>query len=213
MQAMIDQLFAADANTAMAATQQFDARGARSAADANAILEALAREAASKGGVYKPKHHLLAAIQSCESGEARAVFKENGTDAIIAAYPQLRKVELGVPGDVLGQERLQQVGLAVVAVQLGLVGGPLQHRAGNARPPPERLSHPRGGVTDRPRRASGPAGVRAPRSSRAVYSSGTCQSVKTWSADRPRDSSVLSSCRDRESLHSLDPGLVKRARP
>ncbi|HET9158454.1 MAG TPA: hypothetical protein VFN91_17395, partial [Myxococcaceae bacterium] len=89
MQKVIDQLFSTDAGQAMAAGSELRAHGARSAADANAILGALAREAPKEKGVRMPKHHLLASIQSCESEEARAVFKEKATGAIIAAYPRL----------------------------------------------------------------------------------------------------------------------------
>ncbi len=94
MQTIIDQLFGPDAEKASAAELMLDERGAKSAADANAILEALARKVpAHEGAFEEPKHGLLAAIQSCESEAARAVFREKGTQAIIDAYPTLGDVE------------------------------------------------------------------------------------------------------------------------
>jgi hypothetical protein len=92
MKALIDQLFGVDAKKAMAASEQLEAQGAQSAADAKAILAALSREGTSDAGFFRPKHALLAAIQSCRSAQAREVFAEEGTGAIIAAYPKLAEV-------------------------------------------------------------------------------------------------------------------------
>ncbi len=90
MRALIDQLFGSDGEKAEAAEKALDNRGVTSAADANAILGALAREVKPIKGVYlKPKHALLAAIQSCEVEQARTVFKKEGAQAIIAAYSKL----------------------------------------------------------------------------------------------------------------------------
>ncbi|MBK7859858.1 MAG: hypothetical protein IPJ65_14790 [Archangiaceae bacterium] len=90
MQELIEQLFGSDGEKASAAAKALDSRGANSAADADAILAALSRDVKPIKGVYlRPKHSLLAVIQSCKGEPARAEFKKDGTKAIINTYAKL----------------------------------------------------------------------------------------------------------------------------
>lgn len=90
MRDLVDELFAAEGEKLATAKKAIESRRVTSAEDARAILAGFSRTGRPSQELFGSPHYvLLSSIQSCDSETAWAVFRQEGAQAIIAAYPSL----------------------------------------------------------------------------------------------------------------------------
>jgi hypothetical protein len=124
MRQLLEQLFSPKPEISDAARQRLMHRGARTAEEARAVLEALSREPPSpRSALGGPHGMLLGLIQAPASEEAMEYFRDHAPRALIAAWPKLPEYERGFALKVLALIG-EREGLEFVARTVGALDGP-----------------------------------------------------------------------------------------